>query len=117
VRGVGSELLRISPPSHDSVFDAWLIQLPKVLVLRDIDHFIDHAPARNQLQGDQVEGDKRGLTTVTLAVDELLRPTAAAASNTKAALKSLLAATQGSLLNCKRGFKGSEMKLKHGAKA
>jgi hypothetical protein len=96
------------------VFDAWLIQLHKVLVLRDIDQFIDHAPARNQ--GDQVEGDKRALTTVTLAVDERLQPTAAAACNTKTALKSLLAASQGSLLNCKRGFKGSEMKLKRGAK-
>jgi hypothetical protein len=62
--GVGAELSRISRLSHDSVFDAWLIQLRAVLGLRDLDQFIDIAPARNQ--SDQVEGDKRALAIVTL---------------------------------------------------
>jgi hypothetical protein len=112
--GVGSELSRISRLSHESVFDAWLIQLRAVLVLRDLDQFIDNAPARNQ--SDQVAGDKRALAIVTLAVDERLQPTAATASNTKTALKSLRAATQGSLLDRKRGVEDSVVKLKQGAK-
>jgi hypothetical protein len=112
--GVGSELSRISRLSHESVFDAWLIQLRAVLVLRDLDQFINNAPARNQ--SDQVAGDKRALAIVTLAVDERLQPTAAAASNTKTALKSLRAATQGSLLDPKRGVEDRVVKLKQGAK-
>jgi hypothetical protein len=94
--GVGSELARISRLSHESVFDAWLIQLRAILVLRELDHFIDHAPGRNQ--SDQAERDKRALAIVTLAVDERLQPAAAGAPNTKTALASLQAATQGSLL-------------------
>jgi hypothetical protein len=60
--GAGSELLRISRLSHDSVF-----QLRPVLVLRDLDQFVDNAPARNR--SDRVEGDDRALGIVTLAVD------------------------------------------------
>jgi hypothetical protein len=102
---VGSELSRISRLSHDSVF-----QLRAVLVLRDLDQFVDNAPARNQ--SDQVEGDKGALAIVTLAVDERLQPTAAAASNTMTALKSLHAANQGSLF----GVEDSVVKLSQGAK-
>jgi hypothetical protein len=65
--GVGSELSRISRLSHDSVFDTWLIQLRAVLVLRDLDQFIDNAPASNQ--SDQVEGDKRALTSAAHLAD------------------------------------------------
>jgi hypothetical protein len=112
--GVGSELSRISRLSHDSVFDAWLIQLRAVLVLRDLHQFIDNAPARNQ--SDQIEGDKRALAIVTLGVDERLQPTAATASNTKTALQSLRAATQGSLLDRNRGVEDNVVKLRQGAK-
>jgi hypothetical protein len=101
---VGSELSRISRLSHDSV-----LQLRAVLVLRDLHQFVDNAPARSQ--SDQVEGDKRALAIVTLAVDERLQPTAAAASNTMTALKSLHAATQGSLFGV-----DSAVKLRQGAK-
>jgi hypothetical protein len=54
--------------SHDSVFDAWLIQLREVLALRVLDQFIDRAPVRKQ--GNHVEGDERALAILPVAVDE-----------------------------------------------
>jgi hypothetical protein len=107
--GVGSELSHLS---HESVFDACHIQARAILVLCELDHFIDHALGRNQ--SDQAKRDKRALAIVTLAVDE---PTAAGAPNTKTALESLRAATQGSLLDRKRGVEDSVVKLTQGAKA
>lgn len=108
--GIGSELSRISRLTHTSLFDPWLVQLRAILVLRDLDYFIDHAPARGN--SDHADQDKRALAIVTLAVDEQLQATAANASNTKVALAALRAATQGSLLDRQREVENNVVELK-----
>lgn len=41
---------------RDLVFDACLIQLLVVFILRKLDQLVDVAPARNQVDGDLVAG-------------------------------------------------------------